>query len=146
MGMRSLLNQTFEKNLAEQALLTYVNPESEKPFYIATNKNLNWVGNFGEDSSILLLSLPFPRTFDVVQLQESVKVGQRIEKFRVEVLDGKQWKVITQGTTIGYKRILTFPAVTANMIRLIIEESRSIPTLIAFGLYKLPPGLKPGDN
>jgi alpha-L-fucosidase len=141
MGARSLLNQIFEKNLAEQALYTYVNPESEKPFYIATNRNLNWQANFGEDSSILLLSLPLPKTFDVVQLQESIKVGQRIEKFRIEAMDGKQWKVVTRGTTIGYKRILHFPPVTSNMIRLIIEESRSMPTLTSFGLYKLPPGL-----
>ena len=146
MGMRSLLNQTFEKNLADQALFKYVNPDSEKPFFISTNNNLSWHANTEDDTCILSLSLPVAKTFDIILLQESIAEGQRIEKFRIEAMDGNQWKLLIRGTTIGYKRLLRFPPVTSKEIRLVIEESRSIPTLTAFGLYKLPSGLSLGNK
>ena len=49
---------------------------------------------------------------------------------------GRRWR---QGTTIGYKRLLRFPAVTAAKLRLVIDESRTSPTLSTFGLFKAPP-------
>jgi alpha-L-fucosidase len=65
-------------------------------------------------------------------------VGQRIEKFRLEAWEGGAWKEITRGTTVGYKRLLRFPAVTASKVRVVIEESRTSPTLSAVGLFKSP--------
>jgi alpha-L-fucosidase len=87
------------------------------------------------------LSLSGPKTFDVILLQEYINHGQHIENFRIEAWDGKQWNLVTRGTTVGYKRILKFPAVTSSEVRLVLEKSRSKPTLTAFGLYKLPPSL-----
>ena len=65
-------------------------------------------------------------------------LGQRIERFSLEWWDGTDWLQFTQGTTVGYKRILTFPAVTARRVRLTIAESRTSPALSSFGLYKSP--------
>ena len=141
MGMRKILNQTFEKNLAAEALLTYVNPYSEKPYYVMTNKNLTWYSNNGSDTSEIIMNLPNISTFDVVLLQESMMEGQRVEKFRIESWEGQKWNKLTEGTTIGYKRLLRFPPVKSNRIRLIIEQARSRPTLVTFNLYKLPSGL-----
>jgi alpha-L-fucosidase len=141
MGMRSLLNQTFDKNLADRALFKYINPLGEKPFYFASNRNLNWRANPETDTCILQLSLPLPKTFDLIMLQEGIQTGQRIEKFRIETWDGTQWKLLTRGTTIGYKRLLRCSPVTTTEVRLIIEGSRSVPTLCTFGLFKLPPAL-----
>jgi len=87
------------------------------------------------------MDLPVLATFDVVMLQESMKDGQRIKKFRLESWDGQKWNKFTEGATIGYKRILKFPPVKSKRIRLIIEESRSFPTLVTFNLYKLPDGI-----
>jgi alpha-L-fucosidase len=136
MGMRKILNQTFEKNLATDALITYENPLSEKPFYTLTNKGLNWRSNNRFDTSTLIIELPTASAFDVVMLQESMKDGQRIEKFRIESWDGKQWVKLTEGTTVGYKRLLRFPLVKTKRLRLTIEKSRSTATLVTFNLYK----------
>lgn len=136
MGMHKILNRTFEENLAADALITYENPWGEKPFYTMTNKGLNWRANTRLDTSRLIMELPVVSVFDVVMLQESMKYGQRIEKFRIESWDGQQWVKLTEGTTIGYKRLLRFPQVKSKRIRLIIEKSRSAPTLVTFNLYK----------
>ena len=78
------------------------------------------------------------KTFDVLLLRENVRIGQRIEQFVLEYKDGDSWRKITEGTTVGYKRLLRFPPVTAARLRLKIESSRSNPTLAELGLYKQP--------
>jgi alpha-L-fucosidase len=77
------------------------------------------------------------KTFDVLALQEEIRVGQRVEKFALEYDDNGQWKEIASGTTIGYKRLLHFTPVTTHKVRLRILSSRLNPTLAEFGLYKL---------
>jgi alpha-L-fucosidase len=136
MGMRKILNQTFGKNIAANAILTYEDPLYDKPFLTMTNKDLAWHPNKQADSSRLVMELTSPSEFDVVMLQESMYTGQRIEKFRIDSWDGQQWVKLTEGTTIGYKRLLRFPAVKSKRVRLTIEESRSTPTLVTFNLYK----------
>jgi alpha-L-fucosidase len=44
-------------------------------------------------------------------LREPIALGQRIVSFLLEVPDGKSWRQVAAGTTIGNKRIVTFPAV-----------------------------------
>ncbi|MCL1932945.1 MAG: alpha-L-fucosidase [Candidatus Azobacteroides sp.] len=85
---------------------------------------------------ILEYTLPEAITFDLLQLQENIRVGQRIESFKLEYEDGGAWKEITRGTTVGYKRILRFDPVSAKYIRLTIESSRLIPELSEVGLYR----------
>ena len=68
-------------------------------------------------------------------LQENISVGQRIEKFELEYWDGKEWKKAAEGTTVGYKRLLQFDAVTADKVRLKIISSRLNPTISEMGLY-----------
>jgi alpha-L-fucosidase len=138
MGMRKIINQTFQKNLASDVLLTYMNPNADKPFYVMTNSNLYWKSKQGSEKAEIIMDLPAETVFDVVMLQESMKDGQRVKKFRLDSWDGQEWKKFAEGTTIGYKRLLRFPPVKSKRIRLVIEESRSAPTLVTFNLYKLP--------
>jgi alpha-L-fucosidase len=73
-------------------------------------------------------------------LQEHIATGQRVEKFRLESWNGSGWIPLAGGTTVGYKRLLRFPAVSTSRVRLVIEKSRTAPTLSAVGLFKAPPG------
>lgn len=76
----------------------------------------------------LELRLPRAETVNRLQLQEYIPLGQRVQRFRVEYSDGKQWLPVEPGeetTTIGYKRILRFPTVKTRRLRLTILESRA---------------------
>ena len=66
-------------------------------------------------------------------------MGQRIEEFALDALDGGNWKEFARGTTVGYKRLLRFDDVTTSRVRLRIVNSRVCPTLSGFGLYYAPP-------
>ncbi len=79
------------------------------------------------------------KTFDRLILQENIGIGQRVEAFKLEGKVNGRWEEITSGTTIGYKRILRFPTVTAKQLRLSILSSRAKPALASFGLYKSTP-------
>lgn len=61
---------------------------------------------------------------NVVLLQEDIASGQRVESFRVEGRVGGQWQLLGEGTTVGYKRMLRFPEVEAEALRITIGSSR----------------------
>ncbi|MCK7539179.1 MAG: hypothetical protein MZV63_53780 [Marinilabiliales bacterium] len=68
-------------------------------------------------------------------LQEDISKGQRVEKFVIEAMSESQWDTIATGTTIGYKRLIRFPEVKADEIRLTIVSSRANPHISTFALY-----------
>ena len=74
-------------------------------------------------------------TFNVAMLQEDISRGQRVEKFVIEALSESKWDTIATGTTIGYKRLIRFPEVKADEIRLTIVSSRANPHISTFALY-----------
>lgn len=86
----------------------------------------------------LVLDLGAAKTFNVVNLQENIQVGQRVQAFAVDAWDGATWQQIASATTIGYRRLLTLPSpVTATKVRLRITASRALPPAIAtFALHQ----------
>ena len=83
----------------------------------------------------LEFTLDGPRTFNRVLLQEYIPLGQRVEAFSVQVRSGEEWTDWSRGTTIGFKRILQGPEITADAVRIRIEKSLACPVLNGFGLY-----------
>jgi len=147
-GMRTILDQTFAVNLAFGAAVRASNERARhSATYAVDNDNgTYWTTADGVASATLEYSLPARTTFDRALLQEYIRVGQRVERFHIDLWDGVRWNQIVQGTTIGYKRLLRFPAVTGEKIRLVIDESRTSPTLSTFGLYKAPPRVQVQPN
>ena len=119
---KNIISKIFADNLLDGASVSQV--ESK-----ATQGLIN-------NPLIIEYTLPESITFDLLQLKENIRTGQRIESFKLEYESGNTWTEITQGTTVGYKRILRFDPVTARHIRLTIESSRLMPDLLEVGLYK----------
>jgi alpha-L-fucosidase len=86
----------------------------------------------------LTLSFPKPVAFNRFLVQEYIPLGQRVKSFTVDALVNGQWKKITEGTTIGYKRILRFNKVKATKIRLTINDAKSSPLIANLGVYDAP--------
>ncbi|MFH6936323.1 alpha-L-fucosidase [Flavobacterium sp. FlaQc-30] len=97
----------------------------------ATHISFSMKGN----DNVVELDLKKEQTFNVLLLQENVTVGQRVESFVFEYWDGKGWKKATEGTTIGFKRLLEFPTIKASKVRLRIVSARLQPALAEMGLY-----------
>lgn len=65
-------------------------------------------------------------------------MGQRVEKFSVDAFRDDRWQTIAEATTIGFKRILKFPAVNASRIRVTILQSKASPVISTIGIYTIP--------
>lgn len=72
-------------------------------------------------------------------LQEEIAKGQRVERFLVEGYINGSWKYLTEGTTIGYKRLLRFSDCTPEKIRLTILGTRNAANIANVGLYYAEP-------
>ena len=141
MGMRKILDQTFGSSKITGGEVTASSECTghEAALAVDSDTGTYWTTEKGVESATIECMFPVERTFDRAMLQECIRVGQRVERFHLDAWNGNAWTEVTQGTTIGYKRLLCFPAVTTSKCRLVIDESRTSPTLSTFGLFKVPP-------
>lgn len=117
------INDTYSKNLLQGA---------QAPAEILDNNGDTYI-NVDKPITITLAS---PVTFNRLMLQEAVgKCGERVERHVVDALVDGAWKEIAGATNIGYKRILRFPDVTTNKIRIRILESRLCPTISEIAVH-----------
>lgn len=84
-----------------------------------------------EEGGSILISLPSPVTFNRLMLGEAVgKMSERVEHHKVEAYTDGEWRQIAEGPNIGFRRILRFPTVTADSIRVTFDRLRA-PAAIA---------------
>jgi len=88
------------------------------------------------DTSELKLVLPAAVTFNHVVIEEDIAHGQCVAAHSVEAWDGSKWKVIAEGTTVGYKRIHKVPPVTASRVRMVIRSALDAPRISRVALYR----------
>lgn len=96
----------------------------------------------GKASQELVITTPKPITFNRFMIQEAIATqGERVEKHAVDAWVNGAWKEVAQATNIGYKRILRFPEVTTDRIRIRILESRLTPSIshVSAHYYKSRP-------
>ena len=86
-----------------------------------------------------IYSLKSESEINVVMLQEDIAKGQRVESFAIEVLTEQGWQEVGQGTTVGYKRLLRFPAVKASQLKVKINECRLSAHISQVGAFYATP-------
>jgi alpha-L-fucosidase len=83
------------------------------------------------------------RAFNAAMMKEDLRRGQRVESFALDVWDGEAWKEIAAGTTIGWQKLLRFPRVETDKVRIRLLGTRGevapFAPSRAFGLF-LDPG------
>ena len=95
-----------------------------------------WSAPTGSRYATLEADLRRPVTFDHTLTMEWLNDGQHIEHYRIEIWDGKRWKVIVEAQAIGHKKIDSFPPVTASRIRLNILSSSSEAHIREFQAFR----------
>ncbi|WP_407500567.1 alpha-L-fucosidase [Elizabethkingia anophelis] len=93
----------------------------------------------------LIIETPKLVTFNRIMLQEAISThSERVESHAVDAWVNGEWKEIAAATNIGYKRILRFPEITTQKIRLRILESRGqvfMSSISAYYYQMKPPQL-----
>ncbi|MES2798128.1 MAG: alpha-L-fucosidase [Bacteroidota bacterium] len=70
-----------------------------------------------------------------IQLREYLPKGQHIKSFEIEGFNGENWTVITKGTTIGNRRILTWNPLSINKLRIKILDAFDTINLSGIEVY-----------
>lgn len=96
-----------------------------------------WAPWENQSKWILYIDLQELVSFNILQLQEPINMGQRVIEFHLEALslDGV-WMRVVYGTTIGYQRLLRFPKLKSQYLKLVVDKLRR-PVDI-FGIYMDP--------
>ena len=83
----------------------------------------------------LELKLPEKQEINHVIIQENIKNGELIRKYKIGAFVNSKWEIIGNGNCIGHKRIQQFKPVTTNKIRLVVEESIANPQIKSFNVF-----------
>ena len=139
-GFRALLNELYSRNFASGARADSSSSwKGHGPEQVLDRKRATYWAAAPEDKNpCLALKLPEPAAFDVIRLAEPVQLGQRVSKFRVEVSENGRWSKWTEGSSIGARVLLKGRPVTADEVRVVLEESRAVPALCEVSLWKYP--------
>lgn len=137
------VKEAFALNLAEGKKITASNTRGNSKDFsplniVDNNENTYWAADDAVRSASITIDLGKPTKLNRFMVQEYIRLGQRVKSFTVEALVNEKWQVVANATTIGYKRILSFPTVTANKIRLNITDSKSCPVISNIGIYDAP--------
>lgn len=124
----------FKNQLAKNARLSCTNGINTMAL-IDNNPNTAFTTNADDTTTTIEIKLDKATSINVLQLQENITQGQRIENFTFDAWINNAWKQIANGTTVGYKRILSFEAVKSNKFRLQIVGARLNPSIAEMGLY-----------
>jgi len=135
---KSALEAIFKENYAENAALKSGDKTADIKLLTDKNDATSW-SPLNKAPYSFELELKTNSDFNVLLLQENISIGQRIEHFTLDAWVDNNWKQVTEGTTVGYKRLLRFPSVKTSKVRLTIDQSRLTPALSEFGLYRQLP-------
>jgi alpha-L-fucosidase len=123
MEFKKLKDAAFANNLLKDAKAYWeINEEAflkDSVSYRTFNKK---EAAFGINSQSFLVQLSNPQPVNCIVLREAIHLGQSIENFRIILLNNNIQVGEINGTTIGRKRIVSFPAQTITSFRVILRD------------------------
>ena len=139
----SAINNSFDENLAdpETTTATASSIRGNSNDYSANNvlddnNDTYWTMDDGQTTGNITIDLNEEKTFDIVSIEEYIKLGQRVSEFSVETYSNGVWKEFGKGYTIGSKRLVRSATVKASKIRINIKSSLAVPLIENVEVYK----------
>ena len=134
-AFKKMIDEVFKENLIDHLPLTIDNcsaPDSAANNGQCSMVNVQWKK---------------PTAFNRFLVEEDIAQGQRVKKFTLEALVDGKWQPLRDAlvedgkdglTTIGHRRIICFPTVTATKLRFTITDSKAEPIIKKLGVYLAP--------
>lgn len=142
MGMRSILDETFDDDLTGQGTVTASSirgnyAEGYGPeLTVDDDYDTYWAMDDDATTGTVTVEFDEPQYMDVIEIQEYIPLGQRISSFKTQVLIDGQWQDYGSGHTIGYKRLIKGAPVMAEGVRVQITGAYATPLINNIGVYK----------
>jgi hypothetical protein len=104
------------------------------------NDKTYWATNDNAANATLEIDMEGPVTINTISIGEAAGLEHRIQEYKVEGQVDSDWKLLSQGTTIGTLKLDKFPAATVWKVRLTILKANSYPAIRKLSLYLSPQG------
>jgi alpha-L-fucosidase len=139
-AFKDLKDKLFAHNLLSTAQIVASNVRGNASEFSADQlKNDASLGYWSTDDSVKEASVIFdwvtPITYNLINIQEYIQLGQRIDAFKVEHWDTTHWVLDTQGESIGQRRLFKGSTITTQRVRLTLMHAAACPAISHFGLY-----------
>ena len=137
-AFKKMIDEVFENDLTKTALISPLNIPKRTGDDVA-DLDKAWSGG-------RLIDFLKPTTFNRFVVEEDIRYGQRVKKFSLEAEIDGQWiplkdMLVENGdglTTIGHRRIICFPTVTATRLRFIVLDKKCDPIIKRTAVYLAP--------
>ena len=136
-AFNKMIHEVFKENLLENVKCEIDNSDVQKE---ADSNNSQY--------PIFNFIFKTPTAFNRFLVEEDIRYGQRVRKFSLEAEVDGQWlplkdALVEQGdglTTIGHRRIICFPTVTATRLRFTVTDTKGgcRPIISNIGVYNAP--------
>jgi len=143
MNFRKLRQESFSNNIAKTEKAYFVPHNGTRPapkLNDGDNKTFETIYLPGLNS--IGLEFKNPHKINCIVLKEYLVAGQHCKKFSL-LLMNKKHEVVKkiEGTTIGHKRIITFPTAEAAIIGLTIDEQKNNTSISEIEAYLIDENL-----
>ncbi|MBC7873618.1 MAG: alpha-L-fucosidase [Ferruginibacter sp.] len=130
MEFKKLRDASFSNNLLKTA----------STYYQFSTKNITFrafdsTGVYGANLQNFIVELPRETKLNCIVLREAIHLGQTVRKFTIVFYKGNKVTGELQGTSVGRKRILTFPARTITSFRVYLEDVQGNDNISGIAAY-----------
>jgi alpha-L-fucosidase len=101
---------------------------------VAARRRVAWQQT-GENTAVAEVELPRPERIGIIRIEEDIAHGQTVARHAVAASDGGEWRIVANGTTIGYTRLHRIEPTSILRIRVTIEEATAPPEPVLIKAY-----------
>ncbi len=137
-GWKKLLDERFGHNLAKNAKISSsssFNSNLKASNILDSNIKTYWAANEMSNTAEIEISFAKEQIVSYIQLQEYIKLGQRVKSFTISIWKDNKWKQVANETTIGYKRIVAIEPTSAKKLKIKIIDSKACPTISEIAVF-----------
>ncbi|MEL0186647.1 MAG: alpha-L-fucosidase [Flavobacteriaceae bacterium] len=136
-GLNNFIESAFDQNLVKKSRI-YVESSREKfkpELMIDEDLESFWASPKSSNSNIIELKFDEKIEFDILEISEAIKYGQRIKSFEISIETSSGWKNIFEGSTIGNRRLVRIDSQKTSTVRIQIIDSKGPPLISNIGLF-----------
>jgi alpha-L-fucosidase len=136
MGFKSLRDLSFAQNLLVNGYTYYEFQQSDLTNNTIQARSIDSAGTtYGLNLQNFIVQLQQPIHVNCIVLREAIHLGQTIRKFRIVMYNGNKPVREIQGTSVGRKRILTFPTTYLTSFRVYLQDAQGNDNISGVAAY-----------
>lgn len=139
-GFRKRLDAIFGSSLAQDTRCIAGNIRGDHQQFAASNvidgdPATYWSTDDDAKDAELVLEFTRPTTFNIIGLREFLPLGQRIDRFAVDIDDNGVWREWCNEAAIGSHRLIRGEQCATTRLRLRILGAAACPAISELGVY-----------